>query len=235
MLRRAPTGIVGLDRLLNGGLPTGSWTLVVGPPGSAKSTLGRQFLYTAASKDWAAILLSTCDPREIMMESMLSFGWNAQDIDRIELIDCYSWKQGVRPSIDIRNLTETSITITQFFDERQANPEKNLYLVIDSFTDFLLNNDANAAVRFLGQLKSKLRERGVTTLVLLEEGVHEDEIVLAAEYFMDGTIHTKFDPNGRYIMVSRMVATPLELGWSEFAIQKGIDLVVADFFGGARK
>lgn len=41
---RASTGITGLDRLLHGGLPSGSTTVVLGPPGAGKTTLGLQFL-----------------------------------------------------------------------------------------------------------------------------------------------------------------------------------------------
>jgi circadian clock protein KaiC len=41
---RAPTGIPGLDAMLHGGFPRGSATLVAGPTGSGKTTMGIQFI-----------------------------------------------------------------------------------------------------------------------------------------------------------------------------------------------
>ena len=41
---RVATGIAGLDRMTEGGYPFGSTTMVLGPPGSGKTTVGLQFL-----------------------------------------------------------------------------------------------------------------------------------------------------------------------------------------------
>ncbi len=70
---------------------------------------------------------------------------------------------------------------------------------------------------------------------MLEEGPHSANVTSTAEYLTDGTIRAKFDETGRYMMVSRMLATPVQLGWSEFIIQKGINIIVKDFFGGGGK
>jgi len=45
---RVPTGIGGLDSLIQGGFPLGSVNLVAGPAGSGKSLLGLQFAYQGA-------------------------------------------------------------------------------------------------------------------------------------------------------------------------------------------
>jgi KaiC/GvpD/RAD55 family RecA-like ATPase len=45
---RVPTGIGGLDPLIQGGFPLGSVNLVAGPAGSGKSLLGLQFAYEGA-------------------------------------------------------------------------------------------------------------------------------------------------------------------------------------------
>jgi KaiC/GvpD/RAD55 family RecA-like ATPase len=44
-----PTGIPGLDELLNGGIPESRVVLVIGGPGSGKTTLASQFLYKGIS------------------------------------------------------------------------------------------------------------------------------------------------------------------------------------------
>jgi circadian clock protein KaiC len=53
-----PTGVPGLDRALGGGLPRGALTLVVGPPGSGKTTLAVQTAFGAA-KDGRRVLILT--------------------------------------------------------------------------------------------------------------------------------------------------------------------------------
>lgn len=52
------TGITELDSLLGGGLEEGSSTLIIGPPGTGKSTLAAQFVYSSLiQKNKAAIFL----------------------------------------------------------------------------------------------------------------------------------------------------------------------------------
>src|SRR5207245_9291894 len=47
---RVPTGIVSLDRIIEGGLCRGDTIIVAGQPGTGKTTLGLQFLYHGATK-----------------------------------------------------------------------------------------------------------------------------------------------------------------------------------------
>ena len=42
------TGVPGLDAVLGGGLPRGALALVMGPPGSGKTTLALQIAFAAA-------------------------------------------------------------------------------------------------------------------------------------------------------------------------------------------
>lgn len=50
MIPRVITGIEGLDAMLKGGVPQHSAVLVVGPPGTGKTTLGLQAIYTGATR-----------------------------------------------------------------------------------------------------------------------------------------------------------------------------------------
>ena len=49
--KRVGTGVAGLDEAIGGGLPAGSVTVVVGPPGSGKTSFGLNFLNLASKKD----------------------------------------------------------------------------------------------------------------------------------------------------------------------------------------
>jgi circadian clock protein KaiC len=57
-LERVPTGIDGLDPLLGGGVWRGSTTLLVGPTGSGKSTIGLQFALEACRRGEPALFVN---------------------------------------------------------------------------------------------------------------------------------------------------------------------------------
>ena len=50
-IRKLPTGVPGLDDVLGGGLPELSFNLIVGGPGSGKTTLAHQILFANATAD----------------------------------------------------------------------------------------------------------------------------------------------------------------------------------------
>ncbi|MEO6689976.1 MAG: ATPase domain-containing protein [Dokdonella sp.] len=54
-LRRQKTGVKGLDEILGGGLPEFSFNLIVGPPGSGKTTLAHQIMFAWATPDQPAL------------------------------------------------------------------------------------------------------------------------------------------------------------------------------------
>jgi circadian clock protein KaiC len=53
-----PTGVPGLDEVLGGGLPEFSFNLIVGPPGSGKTTLAHQMMFALATKKRPAVFFT---------------------------------------------------------------------------------------------------------------------------------------------------------------------------------
>ena len=48
IIKRLPTGVLGLDAALGGGIPEYSFNLIAGPPGAGKTTLVHQIMFTNA-------------------------------------------------------------------------------------------------------------------------------------------------------------------------------------------
>jgi len=57
-IRRLATGVPGLDAVLGGGLPEFSFNLIVGSPGSGKTTLAHQIMFALAAKDRPALFFT---------------------------------------------------------------------------------------------------------------------------------------------------------------------------------
>ena len=57
-IHRLPTGVPGLDNLLGGGLPEFSFNLIAGTPGSGKTTLAQQIMFSLANPENRALFFT---------------------------------------------------------------------------------------------------------------------------------------------------------------------------------
>src|SRR5229473_5853149 len=66
-IRRLPTGVPGLDDVLGGGLPEFSFNIIAGPPGSGKTTLAQQIMFTNATPERPALYFTILGEPAIKM------------------------------------------------------------------------------------------------------------------------------------------------------------------------
>jgi circadian clock protein KaiC len=66
-IRRLATGVPGLDDLLGGGLPEFSFNLLAGTPGSGKTTLAHQMMFSLANPDRRALFFTVLGESPIKM------------------------------------------------------------------------------------------------------------------------------------------------------------------------
>ncbi|HEV8595965.1 MAG TPA: ATPase domain-containing protein [Thermoplasmata archaeon] len=79
---RTPTGIEGLDRLIQGGFPRGSVNLVAGPAGSGKTLFATQFAFNGAALfDEPAAYLALEENRESVERVMSGFGMDLEGLE----------------------------------------------------------------------------------------------------------------------------------------------------------
>ncbi|MCI4370921.1 MAG: RAD55 family ATPase, partial [Thermoplasmata archaeon] len=72
---RVPTGVIGLDEMLGGGLPAGHVVLVTGLPGTGKTCFGLQFLFAGAARGEPGVYLSLEEEEPALLASARQFGW----------------------------------------------------------------------------------------------------------------------------------------------------------------
>jgi KaiC/GvpD/RAD55 family RecA-like ATPase len=74
---RTPTGISGLDEILDGGIPRGRVILVLGEPGAGKTVLGSQFLINGIVRfNENGVFVSLKDAPGHYYPEMRNFGWD---------------------------------------------------------------------------------------------------------------------------------------------------------------
>ena len=66
-INRLASGVPGLDAILGGGLPEFSFNLIVGPPGSGKTTLAHQIMFALATKERPALFFTVLGEPPIKM------------------------------------------------------------------------------------------------------------------------------------------------------------------------
>jgi circadian clock protein KaiC len=83
-IHRLKTGVPGLDEVLGGGLPEFSFNILAGPPGSGKTTLAHQMMFSLATPERPAIFFTVLgEPPLKMLRYQQQFGFfDAEKINR---------------------------------------------------------------------------------------------------------------------------------------------------------
>ncbi|MDP1525020.1 MAG: circadian clock protein KaiC [Rhodocyclaceae bacterium] len=80
-IRKLPTQIEGFDQILQGGLPAGRTTLIIGGPGSGKSLFGLEFLYRGALAGDAGIFITFEERASALRENASTLGWQLAPLE----------------------------------------------------------------------------------------------------------------------------------------------------------
>jgi circadian clock protein KaiC len=176
-IARARTGIVGLDEVLEGGLPRNYVHTVVGPPGAGKTIMGAQFLFRGATQYAEnGLYVSLEEPTHSFANAMMRFNWNMFDMEsqgKLGLVDASPQQEEPGGELKIRG----GVLGTEKFDLDGlvgviANARKRVAAkrcVIDSLVSISGAYRHESEFRFkLLQFYRALSELELTTLVLTE-------------------------------------------------------------------
>jgi KaiC/GvpD/RAD55 family RecA-like ATPase len=182
--KRVPTGIPGLDELIEGGFVQGNVILLAGDTGTGKSTFAMQYLYNGATlyKE-PGIYISFEEKKDQIMKNCQRYGWDLKKLEEEKKITILQY-----PPHDIGRFILEGEIIEDTIKDMGAKR-----LVIDSITSFALIFDSEYK-RKLGIIKvfELLKKWGCTTLLTSEAKTSEGGEIRARfglGYLADGLIH----------------------------------------------
>ncbi len=167
---RCRTGIEGLDKILNGGIPVGNNVLLTGACGTGKTTLGAEFLNFGALNGEPGLLLSVTEHSQKVLENMKGYEFfDARLVDdkKLQILDT----QPIFEKLGLDKVEYTLSDVPQLLNGimdtvKQAGARR---VVVDSITGILLHLKTRELMRdFISKLCRKLSEAGCTSLLVSE-------------------------------------------------------------------
>lgn len=224
-MERVPTGVPGLDDLIEGGLPKGRVILITGAAGSGKTTLGMQFLYDGVTRFAENGLFVTLEEEKAdLLVDMSRYGWK---LDRLANQKKLAIVQSPIPF----ELSQSKVGIDTLLDNvhREAMAVDAKRLVFDSIASLgLPYEDPVALRRDVLRLGALFRELGCTTLLLTEMLEGETKVTRYGieQFVAHGVISLHLTPTYRAIQVVKMRGTNHDMGIHRLRITE-TGLVVA--------
>ena len=154
---RVPTGIDGLDTLIEGGFLRGDVILLAGGTGSGKTIFSAQFIHNGATQYGEKGVYATFEEdAKTLKRNMLKFGFDLEKLER----------EGAIKVLDLETLRGGGLSANIEFILSTLKEIDGKRLVIDSLTAFLSACTENLEYRMLMHLMYKmLKTRGYTTIM----------------------------------------------------------------------
>ena len=184
-----PSGVEGLDGLLGGGLPRGALALVVGAPGSGKTTLAVQIGFAAARAGRRVLLLTALSESTTKLIAHLRL---------FDFFDEGALGQGVQIH-SLQAFLPHGLTTTAEEIRAEVRRTRATLVVLDGFRG-IRGADAQAARQFLYELSTGLDALQATTLITSEAEPRDSmlfpevttaDVLLGIHYRLDGMRHQR--------------------------------------------
>ncbi|MEM2974763.1 MAG: ATPase domain-containing protein [Candidatus Micrarchaeia archaeon] len=143
---RVPTGIPGLDGMMEGGFSQGNVVLVAGTAGTGKSILATQFLVNGALKHGeVGVLITFEEKKRQIFRNMRRFGWDLDDLEKKKQLFVFEYAphevdkfineggsiEGVIRDYKVKRLVFDSITSFAALYETEASRRQAIIRLLD--------------------------------------------------------------------------------------------------------
>jgi circadian clock protein KaiC len=219
----ASTGVVGLDDILGGGLPTSRLYLLDGSPGTGKTTLALQFLLAGAARQESGLYVTLSESREELSQVATSHGWSLEGIDIFELPAEDADLAGESYTIFHPAEVELQVVIDRMFKAVEHSAAR--LVVLDSLSEMrLLARDPLRFRRQILALKQFFSARDCTVFLLDDKTAPEGDLQLHS--LAHGVIQLEhlaleYGAERRRLQVTKLRGRRFQGGYHDFRICTG--------------
>jgi circadian clock protein KaiC len=214
------TGIVGLDEILNGGLPPCRVYIVDGDPGAGKTTLSLQFLLDGARRGEAVLYVTFAETRREIQAVADSHGWQLEGLEILELVpeDGRSENALLHPA-DV----ELGRALQQLYDAvERLRPAR---VVVDSLSELrLVAQEPLRYRREVLSMKSFFTRQDATVLLLDDRtaGGPESHVHSVAHGVITlEQVTPQYGATRRRLHVPKLRGRAYRAGWHDFVVRRG--------------
>jgi circadian clock protein KaiC len=224
MVDRLKTYIEGFDDRIGGGIPEGSVVLLVGEPGTLKSSIAFNLLFNNAKKDNLGGLYVTLEQSTTSLtKHMKGMGWDPKEVsDKVEVLDIGLIRKR------LTQLKEQSwMQVFKMYVKSLRETAKYDVLVIDSLPVLEILAKFKDPREELFLLFEWLRDLGVTTVLISEMNPNSKAYAKYDEDFLaDGIVHLRMREVGeasvqRHIRCVKLRATAHSNDYFTLLFDKG--------------
>ncbi|MFH1393937.1 MAG: ATPase domain-containing protein [Candidatus Micrarchaeota archaeon] len=188
---RVQTGIEDLDIILEGGYQHPGNIMIVGPTGMEKNAFAYHFAAAAKPRKENVYIICGDAAPESVIKKAAGAGIELK-ADNIFFIDCYSSTlgskkevksgDGVRVIAGPSALNDLSLELNEAIKNSDG---KKIRIVFDTLSTFVLYNPQDSIRKFLAVIEGRLKDANATAVYLVEEGVHDKQLLSLLEHGMD--------------------------------------------------
>jgi KaiC/GvpD/RAD55 family RecA-like ATPase len=228
---RTPTGIKGLDDLIEGGLPRGSWTLIFGENGTGKTVISMEFIWQGLCGGESCIYELTDQPVENVRTYFRSFGWDPRPFEKTQQLrfrqffPCYSTSQDPLVTYVVGR---PSAYATRLFHEetlKHGNGHRPARVVADNESLSLIRGGFEEEMRTLEWSKDWAMKQGITGLRCISRDLQDPQAEAMLRQYHDNIIELRLGDAGRELRIMKMFATEHPVDWMPFEItREGLQL-----------
>jgi KaiC/GvpD/RAD55 family RecA-like ATPase len=228
---RTPSGIKGLDDLIGGGLPGGTWTLIYGENGTGKTIIGMGFIWQGLCRGEGCVYEVSDQPVENLRTYFRSFGW---DLDPFEKTRQIRFRQ-LFPRYSIPDDPQVTYVVgrpfahtTRTFHEERLKPGTGpqvTRVVSDNESLNLLRGGFEEEIRTLEWSKEWAMKYGVSGIRCVSRELQDPQAEALLRQYHDNIIELRLGDAGRELRIMKMFATEHPVDWMPFEItHEGLQL-----------